>query len=236
MIPMRAASLALAVAATAILSLEAHASSNVPPELDCRWWQFGPCSQVSASSDAEGLPPDASRNGVVVTIDISTNTAYLYRDGSLVRKSKAATGADRVLKSGSRIWLFRTPRGKHTIQRKVTDPVWRKPDWAFIEEGKKVPPPNSPLREERGKLGKYALHLGDGIMIHGTDDPRSIGQRVSHGCIRLPASMLNEVWKAAGVGTEVWIFDSVPSVEPPAWREALRVAMQGDTSPRAGRR
>lgn len=226
MIPFRAASMALAVAATLVLSLEAQASSKVPEELDCRWWQFGPCVQTSSFDESEGLPPDAPRTGVVVTIDISTNTAFLYRDGALVKKSKAATGADRVLKSGTKVWLFRTPRGRHTIQRKVTDPVWRKPDWAFVEEGKKIPPPTSPLREERGKLGKYALHLGDGIMIHGTDDPKSIGQRVSHGCIRLPASMLRDVWKAAPIGTEVWIFDSVAPLEEPKWRAQLRAAMK----------
>jgi len=160
----------------------------------------------------EGLPPEAPRVGTVITIDVSTNQAYLFRDGQLIRKSNAATGSDKVLRKGRRVWWFRTPRGRHQIVRKIKDPVWNKPDWAFVEEGKAIPPPDSPLREERGTMGKYALDLGERVMIHGTNDPRSIGRRVSHGCIRLPNDMLTILWKEAAVGTEVYIFDSNPQL------------------------
>lgn len=207
------------------LAVVLPAAASNPEAVACRWWQFGPCDELSNVSDEEGLPPDAPREGVVVTIDISTNTAYLYRDGALVGKSRAASGKDGVLKQGTKVWLFRTPRGRHSVVRKVKDPIWTKPDWAFVEEGKKVPSQTSPLRLEKGKLGRYALHLGDGIMIHGTDDPKSIGRRASHGCIRLPAKMLEKVWQAAAVGTQVWIFDSVAPAKPEPWREQLAQAM-----------
>lgn len=165
---------------------------------------------TSAQESIEGLPPEAPRTGTVITVDVSTNRAYLFRDGQLVRSSAAATGSDKILRKGRRVWWFRTPRGKHAVVRKVKDPVWTKPDWAFIEEGKKVPPPGSPLRKEKGTMGKYALDLGDRVMIHGTNDPKSIGRRVSHGCIRLPNDMLSLLWKEAAVGTEVHIFESKP--------------------------
>lgn len=160
----------------------------------------------------EGLPDDAPRSGTLITIDVSTNQLYLFEDGELVRKSKAATGSDKILRKGSRVWWFRTPRGLHTVKRKIVDPVWTKPDWAFIEEGKKVPPPDSPLRKERGTMGKYALDLGDRVMIHGTNDPKSIGRKISHGCVRLPHSMLKVLWKEVAVGTPVYIYDSAPRV------------------------
>lgn len=162
------------------------------------------------AQDSEGLPPEAPRTGTVVTIDVSTNQAYLFRDGQMVKKSPAATGSDKILRKGNKVWWFRTPRGRHTVVRKVKDPVWTKPDWAFIEEGKKVPPPDSPLRKERGTMGKYALDLGDRVMLHGTNDPKSIGRRVSHGCVRLPNDMLSLLWKEVQVGTEVYIFESQP--------------------------
>ncbi len=158
----------------------------------------------------EGLPPEAPRMGTVITVDVSTNRAYLFRDGELVRSSAAATGSDKVLRKGRNVWWFRTPRGKHTVIRKVVDPVWTKPDWAFVEEGKKIPAPDSPSRKEKGTMGKYALDLGDRVMIHGTNDPKSIGRRVSHGCIRLPNDMLSLLWKEATLGTEVYIFESAP--------------------------
>lgn len=159
----------------------------------------------------EGLPPEASRIGTVITIDVSTNKAYLFKDGELVRSSAAATGSDKVVRDGRRVWWFRTPRGKHTVVRKVVDPVWTKPDWAFVEEGKPIPPADSPARKEKGKMGKYALDLGERVMIHGTNDPKSIGRRVSHGCIRLPNDMLSLLWKEAALGTEVYIYESTPA-------------------------
>jgi L,D-transpeptidase ErfK/SrfK len=165
---------------------------------------------ITAQEMAEGLPPEASRVGKVITIDVSTNRAYLFNDGELVRSSSAATGSDKVLRQGRKVWWFRTPRGRHVVQRKIKDPVWTKPDWAFVEEGRKIPPPDSPLRKETGTMGKYALDLGDRVMIHGTNDRKSIGRRASHGCIRLPNDMLSLLWKEAEVGTEVYIFDSQP--------------------------
>lgn len=158
----------------------------------------------------EGLPPEAPRTGTIITIDVSTNQAYLFRDGELIRKSSAATGSDKVLRKGRRVWWFRTPRGRHTVVRKIVDPVWHKPDWAFVEEGKPIPAGDSPLRQERGTMGKYALDLGERVMIHGTNDPKSIGRRVSHGCIRLPNDMLRTLWNETDIGTEVYIFDSQP--------------------------
>src|SRR5215212_3303032 len=153
----------------------------------------------------EGLPSIAPRQGPVITIDVSTNQAYLFNDGELVKKSPAATGSDKILRHRGIAWWFRTPRGRHKVLRKIADPVWHKPDWAFIEEGKRVPPPDSPRRLVKGKLGKYALDLGEGILIHGTDDPSSIGRKASHGCIRLPNEMLELLWKSTKVGTDVVI-------------------------------
>lgn len=170
----------------------------------CHWWQFRRCEKPRADT----LPPDAPKDGPVITVDVSTHTAYLFQGGELVAKSPAATGSEKLLKKGMRVWLFHTPEGHLRVLRKIVDPVWTKPDWAFIENGDRVPPPDSPKRQVRGHLGRYALDLGDGILIHGTDDPSSIGKPVSHGCIRLPEEMLETVYKAAKVGTDVYIFES----------------------------
>ena len=165
---------------------------------------------LAAALSLEGLPEEAPREGTVITVDLTRNTAYLFQDGQLLRSSSVASGSEKVLKRGTRFWLFRTPRGRHQVVRKIENPIWMKPDWAFIEEGKPIPPPDCPTRKVKGKLGKYALDLGDGILLHGTDDPKSIGKRVSHGCIRLPADMLKTVYNAADVGTSVYIFESGP--------------------------
>ncbi|HET7710819.1 MAG TPA: L,D-transpeptidase [Thermoanaerobaculia bacterium] len=181
----------------------------------CRFWQRD-CVEAVAT---EGLPPEAPRVGTIITVDLTTDTAYLFRDGEVIRKAPAATGSEKLLRKGSRVWLFRTPRGRHKVLRKIEDPVWRKPDWAFVEEGKPIPAADHPSRLVKGKLGRYALDLGDGILIHGSDDVNSFGRKVSHGCVRLPDEMLAQVFGEAKVGTDVYIFESAVEKTLQAFRE-----------------
>jgi len=198
---------ALLVASLVVAVPEIHAQQTQPQQTPCHWWQFGHCNNAP-QQQTEGLPDDAPRTGAVVTVDLSTNTVYLFRDGQLVQKSIAATGSGKTLDNGDDEWQFDTPRGHLKVKGKIKDPVWRKPDWAFIEAGERVPPPDSPKRLVKGHLGKYALALGDGIMIHGTDDADSLGKYVSHGCIRVPDGMLETLWKNTKVGTDVYVFES----------------------------
>ena len=202
-----------AVLATGILITAAPAQSQETQQQQqsqpqCHWWQFGRCADQTIT--IEGLPPDAPKAATLVTVDVSTNTAYLFSDGELVAKAPAATGTGKILKKGRKIWAFHTPRGRMKVLRKIEDPVWTKPDWAFVEAGEPIPPPDSKKRQVRGHLGKYALDLGDGIMIHGTDEIDSLGRKASHGCVRLGSEMLEKVWQAAKVGTDVYIFESNP--------------------------
>ena len=93
-----------------------------------------------------------------------------------------------------------------TVKNKMEDPVWRKPDWAFIEEGLEIPPPDDPLRFERGVLGDYALNLGHGYLIHGTLYQRLLGMPVTHGCIRLNDEDLSRIYHSLEVGSKVFIY------------------------------
>jgi L,D-transpeptidase YbiS len=43
-------------------------------------------------------------------------------------------------------------------------------------------------------------------MIHGTLYERSLGMSVTHGCVRLGAADLEAIWKAAPVGTKVYMY------------------------------
>jgi L,D-transpeptidase ErfK/SrfK len=154
----------------------------------------------------EGYHPDAPCEGLVITVDTTRNILYLFRDAKLIEKAPAATGMNEFLVKGSRKWLFRTPHGRVEVLRKIVDPVWTKPDWAFVEEGRPIPAADHPSRRVRGVLGKYALDLGDGILIHGTKELDSLGKNASHGCIRLGPKMLELVYREASVGTPVYVF------------------------------
>jgi lipoprotein-anchoring transpeptidase ErfK/SrfK len=171
----------------------------------CHWWQFGLCKDSERSTEIT-LPPEAPRTGSVIAVDTSTNILYLFKDGDLVARGPVATGTEKTLKKGTKVWMFHTPRGRLKVLRKIDDPVWRKPDWAFVEAGERVPPADSPKRLIKGKLGKYALDLGDGILIHGTAETDSLGRKASHGCVRVGSELLERVYQSAAIGTDVFIY------------------------------
>jgi L,D-transpeptidase YbiS len=142
-----------------------------------------------------------------LVINSSSNEFYLYKGDKLIRKDKCSTGSYILLKNGEQQqWMFRTPVGEFRVQSKTTSPVWKKPDWAFVEEGLPVPPPNHASRFEYGVLGDYALSLGQGYLIHGTLYQRFLGLPVTHGCIRLNDENLELVYRSLPVGAKVFIY------------------------------
>lgn len=143
-----------------------------------------------------------------IVINTTDNRFLLYRNRKVMREGFVSSGSYTLLKTedGEKEWIFRTPRGRFTIQGKTTHPVWRKPDWAFVEEGLPIPGPAHSSRYEYGVLGDYALSLGDGYLIHGTLYQRLLGMPVTHGCIRLNDDDLKEVFNALSVGSKVYIY------------------------------
>src|SRR5262245_47750972 len=148
-----------------------------------------------------------SPTGTYVVVDQTQNRLYLMKGDDVARTAVCSAGSGMVLKDsgGSRKWVFDTPRGVFKVRNKIENPIWKKPDWAFVEEGKPVPR-NPADRFESGTLGKYALYLEDGYMIHGTLYTRLLGRSVTHGCIRLGPDDLQAVWDASPIGTPVFIF------------------------------
>jgi len=69
-----------------------------------------------------------------------------------------------------------------------------------------MPPLGTSLRRRAGVLGTHRLNLGDGYALHGTDQPQSIGQAVSHGCIRLRNEDIAWLYGAVPVGTVVYVY------------------------------
>ncbi|NJM15141.1 MAG: L,D-transpeptidase [Bacteroidales bacterium] len=142
-----------------------------------------------------------------MVINSSSNDFTLLRGEEVIKKDKCSTGSYILLKNGDeQQWMFKTPKGEFRILGKTTSPVWKRPDWAFVEEGLPVPSLNHQSRYEYGVLGDYALSLGDGYMIHGTLYQRFLGLPVTHGCIRLNDENLALVYKSLSVGAKVYIF------------------------------
>ncbi|MBC8321073.1 MAG: L,D-transpeptidase [Bacteroidetes bacterium] len=142
-----------------------------------------------------------------LVINTASNEFSLYKGTQLIKTDKCSTGSYILLKNGDQQqWMFSTPKGEFRIQSKTTSPVWKKPDWAFVEEGLPVPSVNHNSRFEYGVLGDYALNLGHGYLIHGTLYQRFLGLPVTHGCIRLNDENLELVYSSLLVGSKVYIY------------------------------
>ncbi|KAF0233954.1 MAG: ErfK/YbiS/YcfS/YnhG family [Prolixibacteraceae bacterium] len=142
-----------------------------------------------------------------LVINTTNNTFELYKNNKIIRQGLCSTGSFIHLEVDStKSFMFETPKGVMTVKGKKTNPVWTKPDWAFIEEGLPVPPMGHASRIEPNVLGDYALTLGDGYMIHGTLYQRLIGSPVTHGCVRMLDDDLEAVYKTLPVGAKIFIY------------------------------
>ena len=147
-----------------------------------------------------------SPKGVYIVVDTGTNRLYLMEGEKIVRDAIVSTGSGSRLVdvAGRRVWVFNTPRGEFAVQRKIVNPVWTKPDWAFIEDGEPIPRKFAD-RLDPDVLGDYAMAIGDGYLIHGSLYKRTLGMSVTHGCIRVGDEDLEAIYKAAQLGTKVYI-------------------------------
>jgi hypothetical protein len=149
----------------------------------------------------------SSTGNSFLIINTTDNTFRLYRNREIIGSGLCSTGSLIHLEVDStRNWIFETPKGVLRVRNKIVDPVWRKPDWAFIEDGLQPPPFDHPSRFERNVLGDYALDLGNGYLIHGTLYQRLLGMPVTHGCIRMNDNDLELVYQTLNVGSKVYIY------------------------------
>jgi len=71
-----------------------------------------------------------------------------------------------------------------------------------------IPPSGTAQRHVPDALGPYKLDMGDGYLIHGTHvyNMESIGEAVSHGCVRMRNEDLTRLYPLVPRGTKVVIF------------------------------
>ncbi len=146
-------------------------------------------------------------NDPAILVDSSQNKITLIQGTRIIAQGTCSTGNGMELtdNTGRRSWTFDTPRGYFRVLGKVTNPVWYRPDWSFIEEGEPVPKDRA-SRAMPDVLGDYALAFGNGYFIHGTLYTRLLGTNVTHGCIRVNDDMLKKLYDTARPGTPIWIY------------------------------
>ncbi|MBI2503613.1 MAG: L,D-transpeptidase [Candidatus Latescibacteria bacterium] len=161
------------------------------------------------TAQLQGALAERQPKAPYIVVDTNTNSFLMRQTDAVLREGICSTGSGKKLVwvHGRKTWVFNTPKGKHQVRLKKDDyPVWKKPDWAFVEEEEKIPSPNDPKRFEEGVLGKYALDIGDAYMLHGTPFRRTLGMYVSHGCVRLDDPDIEYLYNNSQKGTEVYIY------------------------------
>jgi L,D-transpeptidase ErfK/SrfK len=140
------------------------------------------------------VPPALAEGEIIVNVP---QRMGFYREGDRVLALPVAVGRT----------TWRTPAGPFTVIRKQQDPAWHVPESIRAESaraGKTLPlvvPPGP-----RNPLGRFWIGLSlAGIGIHGTPSESSIYQTATHGCIRVQADGIAELYSHAAVGTRGYI-------------------------------
>lgn len=148
--------------------------------------------------------PDVDREGIVV--NVAEMRLYYFPPAADGEKPVVETYAISV---GRMDWS--TPIGKSKIVSKDANPTWFPPQSILDERAaqgrplpRAVPPgPDNPLGGHRIRLDIP----GGAYLIHGTNDPRGIGMRVTHGCIRMFPEDVESLFERVPVGTQVHIIN-----------------------------
>jgi len=153
---------------------------------------------------ARHVLPAAARSGIVINLS-ELRLFYFLSDGRVM------TFPVSIGRAG-----WDTPVGSTFVKGKRKDPVWIPPPSIRAQSPSlpKVVPagPNNPL-------GRHALYLGwERLLIHGTNDPSSIGKPVSHGCIRMYPEDAAVLFEQVTIGTPVTFVD-----------EPMKIGRSGDT-------
>ncbi|MGH9723041.1 MAG: L,D-transpeptidase [Bryobacteraceae bacterium] len=116
-----------------------------------------------------------------IVISIADRKLALTEDGEVIRIYDIAVGAPKTP----------SPVGVFTIVNRIPNPTWWGPK-EVVAPGKANP------------LGTRWMGLSQkGYGIHGTNNQRSIGRNVSHGCIRMRKADVEELFELVPVGVVV---------------------------------
>ncbi len=142
--------------------------------------------------------PHVPRQGIVV--NLATMRLYYFPKG----KKYFYTYPVGI---GKQSW--NSPQGNWHIMQKIKNPVWEVPPSIYqyrLTHGDPVPHvvPSGP----QNPLGYFALRLSNPTyLIHGTDDPTSVGRRSSAGCIHLYPEDIKALFSMVSVDTPVLIIN-----------------------------
>jgi len=146
--------------------------------------RFAALISVTVVAAAEALAQENQMRVRRIIVSIPDRKLAVVEAGRVVKVFPTAVGAPRTP----------SPTGSYRIIQRVANPTW-------YTKGKIVPPGSA------NPLGTRWLGLSaKGYGIHGTDAPSSIGNNVSHGCIRMRNRDVEELFTMVDVGDPVDLY------------------------------
>ncbi|KAM3092481.1 L,D-transpeptidase [Phormidesmis sp. 146-12] len=153
-------------------------SESVPP----------PSQPISTPSPQKSeAPAETANEPIRLVISLNRREVGVYSGKKRLKTYPIAIGREG----------WETPTGQFQVKQMMQNPTWINP-----MNGKVVPTgdPNNPL-------GNYWIGFWtDGtnwIGFHGTPDTKSVGKAASHGCIRMYARDVEDLYYQVGLGTPV---------------------------------
>ena len=165
-------------------------TANVPPDSIDSHRSYAPQAEIAGRLQRQEVPYDGKEAAGTVIVDTRTRYLYLVQPGGRAIRYGIGVGRQGF-----------TWKGRETVSMKREWPSWRPP----AEMRKRRP--DLPRHMEGGPnnpLGARALYLGNTLFrIHGTNEPHTIGQAVSSGCIRMMNNDVIDLYNRVGIGTRV---------------------------------
>ncbi|TWT64177.1 L,D-transpeptidase family protein [Rubinisphaera italica] len=144
---------------------------TIARQYDMTWEYLAGLNRITPEKLRAGAEIKVIQGPFDAIAELSNFQLIVHAHGYVVATFPIGTGKDSS-----------TPLGQFQVVNKQPNPTYYGP-----EEVIKADDPNNPL-------GEYWIDLGDSIGIHGTNEPDSIGQACSHGCIRMRDSDISQVY------------------------------------------
>lgn len=121
------------------------------------------------------LPPaarkteDDSAAALKLVLNLAARRLYVYENGKRTHTYVVSVGMPQ----------HRTPTGSFRVSHMIWNPWWHPPNSKWARGKKPVPPgPSNPM-------GRVKMYFRDKYYLHGTPATSTLGQPVSHGCVRM---------------------------------------------------
>lgn len=163
--------------------------------------------RTEKKTEPERRKPSESSSETWILIDKSENKLYFYQTGRPVEVFDVATGKEPhftpegVFYIANKINLETHGQAETTTDESAGNPEALKPEFGTRWMGLAVPGE----RDRRGPSGDERAPAGSKYGIHGTNEPESIGDHASGGCIRMRDKDIKRLFEKVETGTKVEI-------------------------------